>query len=133
MLVRLICWLLKSSFLSPEKRVMLTNQVLSTIGALPLHAIITVDDAGKLHISGVPLEYEKAVSLRESASNVLNSDAWKIVHDQVLYLAVSKGVHEALNHDQILFAKAAIWYGQQERDVLKVLAGETGNSRLSGD
>lgn len=129
-MVRFVCWLLKHASLSPLKRMMLLNAVLSTVGSLPIHSIITVDDTGKLCIHGKPLEYEYAVMLRESAANVLKSPAYGLVREQVLYQAVSKGVHEALNHDQILFAKAAIWYGQQELDLLKVLAQEAGNSPL---
>ena len=82
---------------------------------------------------GVPLEYEQAVVLRESANNILHSTAWKMVREQVLYEAISKGVHEALNNDQVLFSKAAIWFQQQQENTLKVLAQDTGNALLSSD
>lgn len=133
MLARLTVWLLKHSRVSQEDKILLTNQLLSTVGALPLHATFTVDETGKLLIRGRPLEYEQAVALRESASNILNSNAWQLVKEQVLYEAISKGVHEALNTDQVLFAKAAIWFCEQQDKTLKVLAQDAGNSLLSGD
>lgn len=132
MLVRLVSFLLKKK-LSQEERIYLTNQLLSTVGALPLHATFTVDEAGKLLMNGSLVEYERAVVLRESAQNLLNSPTWKLVKEQVLYQAISKGVHEALNNDQVLFGKSAIWYNQQLDDMLKTLAQEPGNSLRSGD
>lgn len=133
MLARLTVWLLRHSKVSQENKILLTNQLLSTVGALPLHATFTVDEAGKLLIRGRPLEYEQAVVLRESASNILHSNAWQTVKEQVLYEAISKGVHEALNTDQVLFAKAAIWFCEQQDKTLKVLAQDAGNSLLSRD
>jgi hypothetical protein len=133
MLVRFTAWLLRNGKLSQENKIFLTNQLLSTVGALPLHATFTVDETGKLLMRGVPVEYEQAVMLRESATNILHSKAWRAVKEQVLYEAVSKGIHEALNNDQILFAKAAIWFCEQQDKTLKVLAQDPGNSLLSGD
>lgn len=133
MIARLVAWALRHAKLSQEDRMLLTNQLLSTVGGLPLHATLTVDEAGRLLIRGVPLEYEQAVILRESANNILRSPSWKLVKEQVLYEAISKGVHEALNNDQVLFGKAAIWFGQQQENMLKILAQDAGNSSLNGD
>lgn len=133
MIARFASWALRHARLSQEDRMLLTNQLLSTVGALPLHATFTVDEAGKLLMRGVPLEYEQAVVLRESANNILHSTAWKMVREQVLYEAISKGVHEALNNDQVLFSKAAIWFQQQQENTLKVLAQDAGNALLSSD
>jgi len=108
----------------------LTNQLLTSIHSLPTRAIITVNE-GKLFIRGVPLELEKAIALRDSANAVLNNPAYKAVHDQVLYQAVSLGVHQAQTTEQVQFAKAAIWYGQQEVELLKTLTLE-GNPELLG-
>lgn len=124
MLVRLVCWLLRHKKLSRKGRVDLTNQVLSTVGALPLHATITAD-GGQISIKGVPLDGERAAKVRENASSVLHNVAWQAVHEQALYLAVSHGIHTAQDFDQVLFAKAAIWLSQQERQLLESLANQS--------
>jgi len=133
MFVRLLCWLSKSAKVSQEDRMRITNTLLSTVGALPIHATFTVDESNRLLIRGVPLDYEKATVLRENAATVLHSQVWNLVREQVLYEAVSKGIHEALNSDQVLFAKAAIWFCEQQDKALKEIAMEPGNLHLSGD
>ena len=131
MIARLIGFLLK---LLPEKDIkVLMPIVLSTVGTLPLHSTITVDEAGKLLIRGKHLEYDQAILLRESAANVLKSAAWQLVHENTLYVGVSEGFLKAQTDKQVLFGQAAIYFGQQERDLLKVLAGDAGNSSLNGD
>lgn len=123
MLVRFICWLLKGKHLKENERRLLTEQILSSIDALPLHAIITVDE-GKIFIRGVPLDGERALAIRDAASQAVHNKALSFVHEQVLYQAVSIGVHQAHTTEQIQFAKAAIWYGQEERRLLQALSNE---------
>lgn len=130
-MVKLLCYLLRR--FAPRNAQALIVEALSTVGALPLHSIIRVDDAGKLLIRGRAIEYEQAVLLRESARNVLLSPAWQLVHEQALYAGVSEGFLKAQSEKQMLFGQAAVWFGQQEKDLLSVLAGEVGNSPLSGD
>lgn len=131
MLVKLIKWLLKR--VDNSHRHELFTHVLEATDALPLHGIIVVDDAGKLLIRGKTLDYEQALLLRESAKAVLNSPAWKLVHEQALYLGVSEGFLKAQSEKHVLFGQAAVWFGQQEKDILAILAGDPGNSPLSGD
>lgn len=123
MLISFICFLLKRKKLTTEERQRLTNQILSSIDALPLHAIITVDE-GKTFIRGVPLDGEKAIAIRDSASQAIHNQALAFVHEQVLYQAVSLGVHQAHTPEQVQFAKAAIWYAQEEKKLLTALSNE---------
>lgn len=108
-------------------------ELLTTVGVLPLHVIITVDDAGKLHIRGKALEYQQSLALRESAKAVLSSSAWKLVHEQVMYESVSEGFLKAQTDKQLLFGQAAVWFGQKETEILKLLADYPGTSPLSGE
>lgn len=121
MVISLLCWFLKRKNLSRTDRVRLVNSLLSTVGALPLHATIT-EDGGSLSIKGVPLDGERMAKIRENASAVLHNQAWQAVHEQALYLAVSLGIHKSQDFDQTMFAKAAIWFGEQERELLQTLA-----------
>ena len=121
MFINFVCWLLKRKKLTTLQRQQLINQVLASVDALPLHSIITVNGAD-VSIRGVPLNAEQSVALRDSADQALHNRALQIVHEQVLYQAVSLGVHQAQNTEQIQFAKAAIWYGQEEQRILKALS-----------
>jgi len=133
MLVSFICWLLSKKSLKTDSRMKLTNQILRSIDALPLHSIIKVHE-GKIFIRDVPVENEKAIVLRESADSALHNYALQTVHEQVLYEAVSYGVHLSQNIEQIQFAKAAIWYAQKERELLQTLStGSHTNSSFNGD
>ncbi len=124
MLVRLVCWLLSRKTLTSHERTMLTNKVLDTIHAVPTHAIIVADE-NKLFIGGTELDGERALVMREGAQSALKNPALRAVHEQVLYQAVSLGVHQALTPEQMNFAKAAIWYGEEEVKLLRLLAGPT--------
>ena len=132
-MLRFLLWLIDVWTKSPSDRLLITTRLLSTVGALPVHSIITVDDANVLHIQGKPVNKERALMLRESALNVLRSPAYQVIREQVLYQAVSKGVHEGMSVDQIQFSKAAIWFGDEEMKLLKVFASEAGNLPLSED
>lgn len=133
MLTTFICWILSRKKLNASDKQKLTNEILKAIDALPLHAIITVDE-GKIFIRGVPLDGERAMVLRESADKAIHNPALQLVHEQALYLAVSLGIHQAQTTEQIQFAKAAIWYSQQEIALLKKLStGDANELLVNGD
>lgn len=113
--------MLRRKTLSPVDSIQLTNTVLAKIGSFPTHAIITVED-GKILIRGVPLERERAIVIRDSARQALGNMALREVHEQVLYNAIATSLHSAQNFEQTMFGKAAVWYGQQEIELLKQLA-----------
>lgn len=121
MLVRFICWLLKNKKLSVKDKQLLTNQALTSIGALPTHAILTVDN-NKLFIRGVPVDDERKYLIREAAESALHNTALRTIHEEVLYQAVSMGVHQAHTPEMMQFAKAAIWWGQEQDKLLKSLS-----------
>lgn len=106
---------------------MLTVSILKELGALPLRDMIITNQEGILLVNGRPLDLESARLLRESASATLNSKAFAFVREQVLFNAVKTGVHKAETPLQMLFAKAAIWWGQEEDRILRTLAQADGN------
>jgi len=131
MFIRFVCWLLRHKRLSSVDRTRLTNTILDSIQALPTHAIITVNE-NKIFIRGTELDGERALVIREGAQSALNNVALRTIQEQVLYQAVSLGVHQALTSEQMNFAKAAIWFGEEENKLLRLLAGPT-NSSFNGD
>ena len=99
----------------------LTALVLDKTGALPFKEIIT-HEGNELYINGVPVDFEKARLIRESALAALENPALRIVREQAAFAAVSYGVHKAETPAQMFFARAALWWAQQEQRFLEILA-----------
>lgn len=127
---KLAVYLLRSSRLSNEDRQLLTATMLDRLGALPLRARITVDEAGTILVDGRPTTMEVARHLRESSRNLLKNFSRKFVRDTVTFMAIKEGVHVNLTPEQGLFAKAALW-GMQEEDALHRLLAQ--NSEVEDD
>lgn len=66
---------------------------------------------------------EQTLTLRDSAKGALKNKSLQLIHDQVAFAAVSHGVHKLERTEQSFFGRAALWYGQQEREILLALAG----------
>lgn len=124
MLVRLVAWFLREKRLSNRDRLLLTGTVLNSLGGIPLHGIITLDgETNRLLIRGVPLSSDQLISLSESANALLKNQAWKLIHEHVLYQAVSVGALEGTDVEQVLFSRAGVWFGQKEKEWTELLAG----------
>lgn len=120
--VKLTVFLLQQVDLSIEDRSLLITLLLKNLGALPIRDIITSGPDGSLVISGQPVDLELAKKLRESARAALENSAYKLVHDQARYEAITTGFLEADSEKRSLFGKAAIWYAQCEQSHLTKLA-----------
>lgn len=114
-------WLLKRSDITLSDRHLLTNSVLDKLAALPLRDIIVINESS-LIVNGKVLSREEVMQLRESAKAALGSRALGLIRDQVLYKAYTFGVNTSINFDQVYFAKAAVWWGQEEDKILNALA-----------
>ncbi len=108
--------LLKDAELSMEDRQLLTATLLDRLGALPVRARIVVSEAG-VFVDGKVVDAERAQRLHESSKAMLNNFARRFVRETVEFLAVKKGVHEYTTPEQGLFARAALWFLQEE-DIL---------------
>lgn len=110
--------------LSMEDRSALATVILDRLGALPFRDIIQVGSNGVLTIDGRPLDMETARKMRDSAKYVLESTARHFVREQVAFRAVTLGVHNGDTAEKAIFARAALWYGQQEDELYRMLAQE---------
>lgn len=128
-MIKLVLFLLKHKKVSMADRHKLLNGVLDKLAALPVHDIIQVSESGSLIVNGKVLSVEELGLLRESAKNALQSRALGLVQDQVLFTAFTFGINTSTNFDQIYFSKAAIWWGQQQHKLLKLLANVNDEER----
>lgn len=118
MLSKLVIWLLKSNTLSGDDKVKVTNALLKNIGALPLRSTISFDNNQTLHINGKKLDMEHATIFVDSCRSLKESFARQVIREQVKFLAIEIGVHQALNSEQVMFSKAALWVIQEEDKII---------------
>lgn len=110
--------LLRGASLSIQDRTLLTTVLLDRLGLIPAGDIIRVDEVNGLKIAGKKITFEQAASLRKSALKVLAEPAWKIVHDQITFEAIKLGIHKGNTPEEIYFSKVALWWKQQELEIL---------------
>lgn len=105
--------------LTGDTRTYVLNKLLENIGALPLRKTIVFDPDGTVLVNGRKLELEQAVSLRESVHALKNNQARKIFNEQLKFLAIEFGVHQAMTPEMMQFAKAALWLIQEEEKLIE--------------
>lgn len=122
---RFVVWIasyaLKRSDLSLEQRNKLTIHIMGSVGALPLTDIIYVSEEGLL-VNGRSLAPEQLMQLRESAIAALNNQALTLIRQQATFEAITLGVHKVQSEKELLFARAAVWWGSVVEAKLKILA-----------
>lgn len=114
--------LCKNKLLTNEERQMLTAMLLDRLGALPLHAKIRVDGTGKVSVNGRSLDIETADRLKQAAVAMQNNAARNLVRETVAFMAIVDGVHKNVSPDMGLFAKAALWFLQEENELYATLS-----------
>jgi len=124
LLIKIITRLFYRASITIEQRIILTNAIMDKLAVIQSGDILTVDAQGTLTINGQTLDYEQSRALLESARAMKHSTARNLVRKQVEYLAVQHGIHKAQTPEQMLFSKAAVWWGQEEERLISVLAGE---------
>lgn len=113
---------LNMTILSVEDRNLLTAAILNTLQALPLHAILEQDESGAMIVQGKPLDVEKGRQLRDGAAAALRNPALLLIREQITYTAfVGASITSKIPED-LLFYRAALWWGQETEKLLKLLA-----------
>lgn len=116
--------LCKKKLLTNEERQMLTAMLLDRLGALPLHAKINVDKTGRVFVNGRSLDAEGAGRLKQAAVAMQHNAARNLVREAVTFMAILDGVHKNVSPEMGLFAKAALWFLQEEDTLYTLLAAE---------
>lgn len=130
LLVRFALSVLKHSDLTIQERTLCTGIVLTKLEALPLHDIVTSSDEGIL-INGKQVDIEKLRVLREAAIRALDNQALNLIGEQVVWLAIQRGIHNADTPEKLYFYRAAIWFSEQMKTHLQILAQQ--GPELSGE
>lgn len=122
--LKLVNYLLNKD-ISIEQRNFLTNVILDNLDALPIRGIIEANDAGEILINGSSLDVEKVKQVREAARIADDSPVLKLIREQVTYTAIVNGINKATTPENMNFYKAAVWFGQEEDRIIKLLAQRT--------
>lgn len=121
LVTRLVTWLLKRN-LPLEARNNLVVHILGSLQALPLSAIIDVNADGELTISGRTLDIGKGMQLQKGADQALRNQALNLIREQVKYESFVGAATKAADANDLLFYRAALWWGQEVERLLKLLA-----------
>jgi hypothetical protein len=68
-------------------------------------------------VDGKPVHFEKSRAIARAAKAISENLARRFVRETVIFMAIKKGVHENMSPEEGLFAKAALWF-MQEEDIL---------------
>lgn len=120
---KLVRYLLSRADLPLRERQLLTSCLLDKLAARPLHDMIKHNEEGFLLVNGRTVDMETARALRESARAALDNVSLKFIREQVERVAITTSLHKATSDLDNYFGKAAIFWGQQEIEHLKLLAG----------
>ncbi len=131
MIAKVLVWCLKHFRFSEKESVTLTNALIHSVQAVPLHAIITVDENRRILVQGEPLDIEQTISLGQSAVALQQSTLLRLIREQVRFTAIDNGFlrNEKADQYQESFYKAALWYAQQEKELIDALAGPSDPTR----
>lgn len=107
--------------LIPDKYLM--PLVMHRLGAVPLTAMIQVDENRQILVRGRPVSTEQLVMLKESAAVAVNSQARNLIKEQVRFMAIDQGFLKSDDPKTQTFYKAALWFAQEEDTLLRQMAG----------
>lgn len=122
MLVKIVIWLLKWKKLSTGDKTVLVNAMLDKMNAVPMRSLIAKDPTGNIYVMGKQLSADETIKLRENATMLLESNARKLIQDQVRFAAIDQGFLKSDDPTAALFFKAALLYAQEEDAVLEKIA-----------
>ena len=121
LVVKLALGVLRRSDLTIAERTACIGAVLGKLEALPIKDIIT-NSADGILINGQLPDIEKLRILRESAKSALDNQALNFIGEQVVWIAIQRGIHNADTPEKLYFYRAAIWFSEQLKAHLQILA-----------
>lgn len=121
----IVVWLvglaLKRDLPSKERNKIIVH-ILNALHAVPLSAIIDVNEQGEMLVSGKTITVEKGIQLRGQAHAALNNQALNLIREQVKYETYVGAATKTADPNDLGFYRAALWYGQREEYFLNLLA-----------
>jgi len=114
---------LNKATLTTEERVELTNALLSKLGAFPIGEMITTNENG-MSINGKDLDVDQYISFKEACASLKENFARRVINEQLKYKATEMGIHKSTTIDTLLFAKAVLWFINEENILIEKLSSD---------
>lgn len=121
--IRLLGWLMRRPLTIGERNQVVIH-ILGSLKAVPLSAIITTDENGRLCVEGKPVDVELGRVLMSHARVAQANKALNLIRKQVQYEAIIEAANKVVTMEDLLFYRAAIWWGQREEYYLAQLSPE---------
>lgn len=121
---KLVVWLLRHKQLLGESRSRVMDALLTNFNAVKIRDVIDRNEVGNLVINGRELSNEETNYFIQSCIAYRDSNARKVLRDQAVYEATKMGIHNGLTPETIQFAKAVLWWYQEQERLLNYILGE---------
>lgn len=109
--------------LSDEERNLCTGLLLDKLGAIPLRDILYQDtDTGTVMVKGEEIDFRMAQDLRNGANAALDNRTLTLIREQVAYESAVQALAKANTLSDLIFFRAALWWGEQVQKKLEFLA-----------
>ncbi len=108
---------LKRANLSLEDRTALITVLLSKLHTLPLDNTFIIEQNSVI-VNGKPLAPEQLIVFRDSCISLRDNFAFRVMSEQIRYLATNLGVYKSVSQDELFFYKAALYNLQQFDELL---------------
>lgn len=112
---------LEANELDRQQRIVLLNYFNKEINAFPLEETIIVDASGVRLANGKSMTLEQREAFLQSAKSLASNSAFRVIADQILYMAIKKGVHDAENVDDVYFSKSAVYFVKHFKEWIETL------------
>lgn len=131
LVTRVVIYVLGSTRVSLEDKNLLTGLILDKLQAAPLRAILETDEeTGVLLVGGKSIDIEKGKQLMSAAQGALRNPALNLIREQVVHEAFIGAAVKSQHPYDLVFYRAALWWGQQVDIHLKKLAGKNEEPNL---
>ncbi len=104
-----------------QDRSALMTCLLDKLGIFPIGDIIIRTQAG-VFANGKELDQEQLINLAESCQTLKDNFARRLINEQLRYKATEMGIHKSTTIDELLFAKAVIWFINEENILIEKLS-----------
>lgn len=114
---------LRGMELTDEERNLCTGVLLDRLGAIPLRDILYQDtETGTVMVKGEEIDFRMAQDLRNGANAALDNKTFTLIREQVAYEAAVQALAKASSLSDLIFFRAALWWGEQVQKKLEFLA-----------
>lgn len=118
-IARIAIYCLRNKRLSEEARSMCITALCDNLQTPVIRSIITFSSEGRIMVNGKALSADESISLRTGAETLNNSNARKLIRNQLKYEVYQLGIHRSLTPYDLIFSKAILYVMNQEDLLLK--------------